>query len=345
MTIYEVAREARVSASTVSNVINGKHERMGAATKTRVEAAIQRLNYSPNRAARQLRTGGIDSIGLVVPSVSNPYWGTFASLFENAALKLGYGVLLCNSRRDEAHERSYLEELSNNGVRGVVLGSSLPSMKHVEPLIRRGMRVVTLDRSRQSTDPQGLMSVSVDNAGGAAMAAEHLWELGHRRFAFIAGEIQSINRRERLEGFLGALELHGVARDDVTVWREGHSGTFDDSEVGREAARTILFDPKQAITAIAAVNDLCAIGAYRGVRDAGLSVGTDIAVVGFDDIALAQLIYPTLTTVHQPLAQLAELTLDCLVREIDDPSLSSVESFRLPARMVIRESSMSRRSL
>src|SRR5688572_11656402 len=128
VTIHQVAREAGVSPSTVSNVLNGRSERMLPQTRARIEEAIEKLGYRPNRAARQLRTGRIQVIGLVVPSVANPFWGTFARHLEGAALADGYHLLLCNSERDPLRERRYLEELWADGIRGVVLCSSLPSL-------------------------------------------------------------------------------------------------------------------------------------------------------------------------------------------------------------------------
>jgi len=339
VTIHEVARRAGVSTTTVSNVLNGRTERMRPETRSRVETIIQELQYRPNRAAQQLRAGGIRTFGLVVPSVSNPFWGTFASLFEAAALKHGYGVLLCNSQRSLEQEQAYLEELRNDGVAGVVLGSSLPSARHLGPLIESGMRIVTLDRSSQSSDPPGLTDISVDNFAGAALAGEHLWARGHRHFAFIAGEMRSINRQERVEGFLGALAGHGVAREDVYVWpfaQKSRGKDADLAETGRRAAREIIRASGRKVTAIAAVNDLLAIGAYRGVREEGLTVGRDIAIVGFDDIFLAEIIQPTLTTVHQPLDQMAEIAVSRLVGMIDGSNAG--QSARLAPHLVERES-------
>ncbi|HEX4249497.1 MAG TPA: LacI family DNA-binding transcriptional regulator, partial [Pseudonocardia sp.] len=149
VTIQEVARAAQVSPSTVSNVLNGRDSRMLPATKLRVEQAIERLGYRPNRAARQLRTGRIQLIGLVVPSVANPFWGRFTHLVESVAMQSGFRVLLCNSDRDPARETEYLEELWADGITSVLLCSSLPSIAHVQPYLRRGMTVVAFDRTSQ----------------------------------------------------------------------------------------------------------------------------------------------------------------------------------------------------
>ncbi|WP_163508413.1 LacI family DNA-binding transcriptional regulator [Fodinicola acaciae] len=323
VTIQEVARAANVSPSTVSNVLNGRDGRMLPETKLRVEAAIARLGYRPNRAARQLRTGRIQMLGLVVPSVANPFWGTFAQLVESVALRSGFRVLLCNSERDPEREHEYLEELWADGVGSVVLCSSLPSIAHVEPFLRQGMRIVAFDRISQLGDPAGLTNISVDNSLGAQLATSHLLELGHRRLAFVSGKLQSVNRQERLTGFRSTVDRLGVP---AVVWTDdgsGRGGDLDAAEVGRAAAYELL-DSAEPPTAFFAVNDMCALGVCAGVRDAGLVVGTDVSVVGFDDIALADLAFPALTTIRQPLPEMAAAAVTYLVGSADSGAGQSV---------------------
>jgi len=308
VTIHQVAAEAGVSPSTVSNVLNGRSERMLPQTRERVEEAIARLGYRPNGPARQLRTGRSQVLGLVVPSVANPFWGTFARHLEAAALQAGYRVLLCNSERDPARERDYLEELWADGVRGVVLCSSLPSLEHVLPLVERGLTLIAFDRTAQAGDPPSLVNISVDNAVGAELATRHLLQLGHRRLAFVSGSLRSVNRRARFRGFEAALEEFGLTADDTLVWSgaaEEHYGDLDFPDLGRRAARELLTSGRPP-TAIVAINDMCALGITAGARDAGLQVGTDLSVVGFDDIVLADLATPPLTTIRQPLPAMAD---------------------------------------
>jgi len=339
VTIQEVARAARVSPSTVSNVLNGRDSRMLPETKLRVEQIIERLGYRPNRAARQLRTGRIQLIGLVVPSVANPFWGRFTHLVESVAMRSGFRVLLCNSDRDPARESEYLEELWADGITSVLLCSSLPSIAHVEPYLRRGMTVVAFDRTSQLGDPV-LVNVSVDNSLGAQLATHHLLEQGHRRLAFVSGRLSSINRRERLDGFLRTLDRAGVDVDPALVYRDtadraaDRAGDLDAAELGRLAARELLALPG-APTAIVAINDLFAIGVCAGVRDAGLRVGRDVSVVGFDDITLAEMTSPGLTTVRQPLPEMAEATVRLLVGE--EP-VRAGQSVLMRPELVVRES-------
>ena len=345
VTIHEVARAASVSPSTVSNLLNGRTQRMQPATQARIETAIRKLGYHPSRVARQLRTGQVRAIGLVVPSVGNPFWGALARHLEAAALTEGYHVLLCNSERDPERERSYLEELWADGIRGVVLCSSLPSLDHVTPLLERGLRLVAFDRMAQAGDPPSLVNVTVDNAVGAQLATEHLLQLGHRRIAFISGSLGSINRKERFRGFRAALEQAGLDPDAALVSPDAATTQFGDveaAELGRAAA-TELLRGRRKPTAIVAINDMCALGVCRGIRDAGLEVARDVSVVGFDDILLAELYAPPLTTVHQPLPEMAAAAFDHLRARIEG-SATAGQSLLLRPHLVVRESTAPPRS-
>ncbi|NEE01921.1 LacI family DNA-binding transcriptional regulator [Phytoactinopolyspora halotolerans] len=340
VTIQHVAQAAGVSPTTVSNLLNGRANQMLPETRQRVEAAIERLGYRPNRAARHLRTGRSRTVGLVVPSVGNPFWGTFARYLEAAALTEGYNVLLCNSERDPDRERRYVEELWSDGVQGVVLCSSLPSLEHVMPLMDRGLQIVAFDRAAQANDADSLVSISIDNAVGSQLATTHLTSLGHRRLAFVSGALGSINRKERYRGFTAALEQAGLSTEN-TLWPGASGEQFGDvetAELGRRAARELLAtdDPP---TGIVAINDMCALGVCRGVRDAGLEVAKDVSVVGFDDIVLADLYDPPLTTVRQPMPEMAKAAIAELKSRVEGPGTGQGRSLLLRPELVVRQSS------
>lgn len=340
VTIYEVARAAGVSPSTVSNLLNGRSGRMLPATRERVEAAISRLGYRPNRAAQQLRTGRIRTVGLVVPSVANPFWGTFAWHLEGAALAQGYHVLLCNSERDPDRERQYIEELFDDGIRGVVLCSSLPSLDHVLPLLSRGLALVAFDRTTQAGDPPPLVNISVDNVVGAQLATQHLTALGHRRIAFVSGSLASVNRAERFHGFQTAVAAAGLTDAEVTVWA-GASGSqygdLDAADLGRRAGLELMSAPEPP-TAIFAINDMTALGVYAGARDAGFAVGVEVSVIGFDDIVLADLAAPPLTTVRQSLPDMAAAAFGELHSLIESSTPRPGRSLLIRPELVVRES-------
>ncbi|MCP3801191.1 LacI family transcriptional regulator [Allokutzneria sp. A3M-2-11 16] len=340
VTIYQVARAAGVSPSTVSNLLNGRPGRMLPATKQRVEEAIERLGYRPNRTARQLRTGRTQAIGLVVPSVANPFWGTFARHLEGSALAEDYHVLLCNSEREPERERRYLEQLWDDGIRGVVLCSSLPSLDHVKPLLEAGLTVVAFDRTAQAGDPETLVNISVDNVVGAHLVTQHLLGLGHRRLAYVSGSLRAVNRQERYRGYLSAIAEAGLdmaAANAELSTSDDRYGDRDAAELGR--ARTVeLLNSPNPPTALVAMNDMCALGVCAGVRDTGRQVGEDVSVVGFDDILLAELCAPALTTVRQPLERMAAEAFQHLRTGIEGGAPVAGRSLLIRPELVVRAS-------
>lgn len=199
--------------------------------------------------------------------------------------------------------------------------------------------MVAFDRTAQSGDPSSLASISVDNAMGAELATRHLLELGHRRLAFVSGSVSSVNRRERLRGFRAALEEAGIDPAEGIVWPGASTSEFGDkesAELGRSAARELLAVPDPP-TGFVAINDMCAIGICRGVRDAGLVAGRDVSVVGFDDILLADLFEPPLTTVRQPLPEMAAETFQQLRSSIESAPAAG-RSLLIRPRLVVRAS-------
>lgn len=341
VTIQQVAREAEVSPSTVSNFLNGRMDRMVPATRERIERTIAKLGYRPNRAARQLRTGRTQTIGLIVPSVGNPFWGAFAHELEVAALAVGCSVLLCNSERDAAREREYVQELWDNGVRGIVLCSSLPSLDHLADLVKQGLQLVTFDRPAQPNDPESVVSISINNVVGGFVAATHLIELGHRRLSFVAGSLGSVNRAGRYRGFVSALEAAGLQISDMPTWSDGDDVPFGDvfaADVGRRAAHSLFSGDAEPPTGVVAINDMTALGFCRGLRDLGLTVGKDVSVVGFDDIVLADLYDPPLTTVRQPLSRMAKLAIAEAVSQDSGESGEPGKSVLLQPQLIVRAS-------
>lgn len=334
VTIKDVARAAGVSPSTVSNLLNGRDDQMHPETRERVLAVMNASGYRPSRIARQLRAGRNLTFGLIVPSVANPFWGSWAAHLESAALAHGRQIYLCNSERDPARERAYVDQLWADGVEHIVLSTSLLSLDHLRPAMEAGLRVIAFDREPEPEDPEGLLRVSVDNESGARLATEHLLECGHRRIGFVSGAITTVSRRRRLAGYRCALADHGVAFDRDLVWDAPGFGDADFGALGRESVCTLLrlADPP---TAFVAINDMFAVGASAAIREAGPS-GEGMAVVGFDDIEIAGLISPTLTTVQQPLAQMAAEVLRLIVNDVPDDE--AARSVVIAPSLVVRES-------
>jgi DNA-binding LacI/PurR family transcriptional regulator len=343
VTIEDVALLAQTSVSTVSNVLNGRLDRMRPETRNRIERAMEQLGYTPNQVARQLKTGQVPIIGLVVPSVANPFWGTFAQSVEEAARARGYQVLLGNSERDRGREERYAESLLAHGIRGVIFGSSPLSLDHVSGLVERGLSAVVFDREMRRGDARSssvIDSISVDNVSGGRIATEHLTGLGHRRVGFLSGPLRTASRLGRLGGYRAALVAAGIEPLPALVWEGSPAHGFGDvegAEFGRIGARALLDVPERP-TALFAINDMYALGAYAGARDLGLRVPEDVSIVGFDDIFLAEVAQPPLTTVRQPLRDMLQTTVGFLIDRLEGRRTGPGEQLVIVPELVVRQS-------
>ncbi len=340
VTIHDVAKAAGVSTSTVSLVLNGKLDRMRPDTSERVLKAVADLGYSTNEMARALKTGYVPTIGLVVPTVANPFWGEFARCVEHAAMAKNYQVLLCNAEGAPEREQRYVESMLARGIRGVILGSSPLSLRHMAGVTARGLQVVAFDRLTLNDAGLELDSVRVDNALGAKLAIEHLLSLGHRRIAFVSGPIASANRRDRLDGYRATLRDAGITPDPRLEWTENVTvGDAEEivTEIGRAAAVALLKLPDPP-TAFFAINDMTAVGVYAGCRELGRSIPRDVSVVGFDDIHLCRIVNPPLTTVRQPLGALMKAAVDLLIARMEEQGGGPPEHVTLTPELVLRES-------
>lgn len=338
--LKDVARLAGVSVSTVSNVINGRHQKMSPKTLERVEKAIADLSYTPNAAARQLKSGLARALGLIVPSVANPFWGHVSHLIEKKALEHGYQVLICNGERDPEVEASYVESLYGSSVRGVILGSSPVSFDHLKLPAERGMKIAAFDRQTRGAKGVVACSVTVDQEKGSRLATRHLIGLGHRRIGFISGPLGTASRNARLLGMRSELERAGIALDDELLWLGRVAKNFGDSEaaeLGRRGIRDLmtLDDPP---TAIFAVNDMYAIGACSGAVDLGYRVPDDLSVVGFDDIFLSPIMKPALTTVRQPVEDMAAIIVEKLIGTLEKNVGGDEPHVSLQPELIVRAS-------
>jgi LacI family transcriptional regulator len=313
-TIHDVARRARVSASTVSHVMNGTRF-VSEATRARVEDAIEALGFRPNALARSLRQGQSHTLGLILPDSANPYFAEIGRELETSAFEAGYSVVLCNTENEPEKERLYVNVLIRNQVDGILLVATGDLGDSVEALVEDGFPLVTLDR--EASRP-GCDSVIADHFHGGQLATRHLLSLGHRRIACIAGPAGLSSSAQRLAGYRKAMQEAGERADDGLV----RHGDFH-PESGWAATRQLLRGARPP-SAIFASNDLMAMGALRAAHELGRSVPEDLAVVGYDDIELSRYTIPPLSTVAQPKREMAREALRLMTRRI--------EAGQLPAR-------------
>lgn len=307
-TIYDVARLAGVSTATVSRALNGT-ARIAPATQRAIDAAVAQLGYRPNTIARSLVTRATQTIAMLLPDVTNPFYAELVHGVQQAASERGYTMLLCTTDGDARQEERYLELLRSKQVDGVLVDGLVLPPERVARFVREGLPIVCLDRD---VDSATVPLVQVDNVLGARIATRHLLELGHWRIAHLRGPELGI-ADERVEGFSEALAEAELEPDPRAIV----AGDWTD-EGGYRAVRQLIHDGVP-FTAVFAANDLSAIGAINGLAESGLRVPQDVSVVGFDDLRLAAFTLPPLTTVHQPAGEIAriatEILLDLIGRE------------------------------
>jgi LacI family transcriptional regulator len=332
-TMTDVAKAAGVSIQTISAVINGKSG-ISAATRERVLRVIEELDYHPNMLASSLRSQRSTTIGVLVASITNPFFPGVVRGIEDAAQRNGYSVFLCNTDDDPAKQNSYLRLLRRHRVGGLIAASgtgSVDGQRIVEYLLDHGVPVVILG-NRQG-HPR-MVALTVDDHIGGYDATAHLLDIGHRRIGIITGPPSHREAKERLEGYFAALRDRSIDADpDLVV-----PGAF--STAGGQAGAFQLMSLVAPPTAVVAANDLAAIGAIAVAKRLGKRVPEDVAVVGYDDIEMAALYDPPITTIAQPLYEMGTTALEAVLERTRDPKLEGgVITF--PSRLIVRGSTVS----
>ncbi len=323
--IRDVARRANVSPATVSRAFAEpglvRHE-----TLQRVLAVAEELHYRPSRAARSLTTGKTGNIGVIVPDLGNPFFSAILKGGQARAREADHAVFLADSEENPRLEMELVRAMAKQ-VDGVVICSSRLSDVQLQQL-RKDTTLVLLNRR-----VRGVSAVLFDSAGGMRQAIEHLVALGHERIGFLSGPAESWSNRERRRG------LRAVARGrslDVVEF-----GPFAPQfEAGQHAADLVA---ASEVTAVVAFNDLMALGVLSRLADRGIGVPNEISVVGFDNILMAGMATPQLTTVALPLEQSGRVAIELLLEQLAQPGLGTREQ-GLPAQLIVRASTAPPRS-
>lgn len=307
-TIKDVAEAAGVSITTVSHVVNGTR-RVSDTLSRRVLDAMERLDYRPNGVARSLRLGHTKTLGLITPDNSNPFFAEMARTIEDIGYQYGYSVILCNSDDDVRKQRAYIRVLIDKHVDGVIFISSAGSESgdDVHYLTDEGVKVVIVDRDDDSVPADAVL---LNNEQAGYEATRHLLNLNHRRIACITGPTGLAASEQRVEGYRRALHEAGIAFDPTYV----AVGDFHMESGEKAIARLLAVTPRP--TAIFACNDMMAIGAMYQTRGLGLRIPEDLSIIGFDDITLARAVYPALSTMRHPKAEMARIATEFLIQRI-----------------------------
>ena len=311
-TIRDVARHAGVSRQTVSRVINNKGEISGT-TRQRVLEAIEELNYRPSRIAQSLTTRRTFTIGLLVPNMANPFFSEIVHGAQELAEAHDYNIFLCNTEWDPDKEFRLLHSLVGHNVDGIIINSSRIADETLLEFAQQHGPVVLGGRTITG---HGISRVEWDNDYGGQLIAEYLAAKSHRNIGVLSGPkvAPTMSNSMRIGALVNKLGEYGLPVRDEWILH-----TPLTAEGGYLAAHALL-EANSEITAIVCHNDLMAIGAMRACRERGLGIPEDCAVIGYNDIELASMVHPALTTVRINRRQLGEAIMERMLAMIENPN-------------------------
>ena len=322
-TLKDVAREAGLSVGTVSRVLNNRGY-ISDETRAKVYAAMEALNYQPNEVARSLSKKTTNTIGVIMPHIRHPYFAEMISNIENAASNRGYKILLANSKGADHKEKEYLEMCTSNRVAGVIVFSS--TVKGLE-FANSNIPLITVERFVEN----GTAAVECDNEQGGMLAAKALIDAGCKKLLIINGVSESaMPADDRSIGFAKVCNEHGIAFKEVVT----SSDQYNNLEYHMLLNKELELD--KDIDGIFASSDLIAAQVLQVCGKLGKRVPEDVKLVGFDDVLLARLTTPPVSTIHQPIKEMAEMAVDLVI--------SASEGKMVPKRTILPVSYVERES-
>ncbi|MGK3113687.1 LacI family DNA-binding transcriptional regulator [Candidatus Pantoea formicae] len=325
--LSDVAKLAGLSKATVSRYMNHSIV-LPQETIDRIETAIHTLDYRGNSLARRLSKGGSETLGLVLPDITNPFFAELADAAEEAASARGYSLVLCITRNNPDKEAQFIRWLDTRQVDGLLFTTNRPDNGVLRAEIQRQHHVVLLDEDIPGSQ---VPKVFADNVQGGRIATEQLIAAGHTRIAFIGGPEQLMSVRERYLGFCTAMQQAGLAVPPEWVMYGNYAREF-----GQQALNH-LFSCEQRPTAVFAASDYLVLGLLDGLRANGLQAPAALSLVGFDDANYTDLTQPRISTIRQPARELGHTAVNIMLRLLNNESDIPMET-RLPVEWIGRDS-------
>lgn len=333
LTIRDIAREAGVSINTVSRALNDKPD-ISVETKERVLETVKRLGYRPNRLARGLRSNKTGTIGVIVADIANPYFAALVKGVEKAAKEHNYSIILQDTDENYEKEREAVRTILAEQVDGLLITPVQTGKETIIELQESGLPFVLLGRWFDELEAD---YVATDDIQGGFLATEHLIKQGHERIALLGGPPYISSAKERFQGYKKALDQYGIELDEGLV----RSGAITMKD-GYTIAKALL-STKPRPTAIFAYSDFVALGIVKAIREVGLKIPGDIAIVGYDDIEFSSCLEVPLTTVRIPKREIGRQAVEILLeRMIKADSASQFRKVKLEVELIIRESTTGR---
>ncbi len=329
VTIKDIAKIAGVSIATVSMVVNNKDKRISEKTRQKVKSAIKEMNYVPNKIASSMVTKNTKTIGLILPDITNPLFAEFARGAEDKAILEGYTAILCNSDDDNQKELLYLDVLQAKMVDGIVFASTAKSYFNSQRY--KNIRVPLVSIDRQFNDIANYARIAADNENGAFLAVDFMLKNGLNKIAHITGALESKAALERYKGYKRALNMAGIEVNPDLVLEGGFNSKWGELAVEQLLAQKIEFD------SIFCTNDMVAAGVYKKLHKKGFKIPEDFSVVGFDDVEIAEILTPELTTVKHPKYEFGYKAMELLLKLINKQEINQ-DDYIFDTELIIRDS-------
>lgn len=326
VSIKDVARLAGVSVTTVSRVIN-KNEFVRQETAQKVLKVIEETGYKPNAIARSLKIKNTQTIGIMMPDIASYLFSEVVRGIEDIANLYNYNIILCNTDLDREKEEKYMDVLVEKQVDGIIFMCNTITKKLAEKIKKNGAKTILI-----STDYTDMPSVTIDNVQASKDAVKYIIDRGYKKIAFIGGQMSDANvGLTRLNGYVSAISESGLTYNKDYICE----GDFK-FKSGYENAKKLLSLPDKP-EAIFAASDEMAIGVVRAAMELGITIPKDLAVVGFDNIDMSKMIYPSLTTISQPFYDMGAVGMRLLTKKLNNEDVEE-EKMILKHELIIRES-------
>ncbi len=326
ITINDIAKMANVSISTVSRVLNGKG-RVGKEKREEILKIAKELNYVPNYHARCMINESVFTVGFITPDITNPFFSELTRGIEIGILGKAL-LILMNSFRDPKTEEEMAERLKTSGTKGIIFGNSRVEDSFVS-YISKFLPVVVFDKEYES---EKIASVLLDNSYGAFKATKHLLDNGCRNVIHFGGTDELLVSVQRANGYKEAMKQAGLT---PRIFKIGY-----DEKAGYKKAKEIV-EKREKVDGIFCMNDLVAIGAMKALKEGGLKIPQDVAIVGFDDTNLCDYVSPSLTSIRQPAEEMGKSAATMLIDVIE--GRCNVRKYVFSPTLVVRESSLKTR--
>lgn len=331
ITLDNIASAVGVSCTTVSRVLTGqsKKYRISDKTRERVQETARELGYFPDQLARGLRTKRSNTIGLIIPDISNPFFSTIARNIEIQARKIGSSIILSDSQEDTALEIESIRLLQSRKVDGLLICPVGEESAHLKGFLNTGLPIVIIDRYFPDLD---CPFVASDNYQGALEAVEYFFSMNHRSIGYIQGRVNTSVNFDRLRGFRDAHSRQGIPVDESLIVgdsfgkRNGYIGT------------KILLSKSPRPTALFAASNLISLGAMSAIREGGLKIPEDISIISFDDQPYSEYLATPMTTVSQQTSEVGEIAFRILLSQINQDGKSATDGIVLPTELIYRKS-------